>query len=585
MGYRENLIKLGYSKNNIRWDPNIKNKGYSSSGWYYDQDNNGKFDPYIDTYQGKSNTQYTVKSGDNLSSIAKNNNTDINTLLKLNPQIKTPNSIGINSIIKLPIPIIYNNSTNDNFNTYQVKSGDTLYKIAANNNTTVQEILKNNSGINPNLIKPGQSLKLVKRNIYKPKVQNWKDIQNYENNINKLQGADLINTFKQQRPTGTPYIIDDKKNGKLNVYIDGKLIKSFNALHGANGRATKEQLAKWKQLNIAEEDDYTKTYVDKNGKIRNGAGNMSTPAGIFYTDSSGTYHNAPSFMRRDINMLNSNNPNGISSSIHYRDMTGSNVTNGCTGMSAKDLNSLAQILKGYKHVETYILPDNPNNGKFFIRNGKINFSSNRRTMQQNGIFKGFRSNINIKFDGIDNNGQSYGNDRITKTNQFINGLTKYKKQLMGDLGINDDTYNNLSLASLGILGRETSYGTTHSGIGNFGRAIGKFINHNSSSPDYISKYTTYGANQDNNSIGLTQIRMSQLDQHSKQLLNKYHITKEDLVYNPEKAAIATMIKLGQEYRNQGLNIDKAIASWNNGPGYVNSVKQLINDDFNLYTSY
>ena len=32
MGYRENLIKLGYSKNNIRWDTNIKNKGYSSSG-------------------------------------------------------------------------------------------------------------------------------------------------------------------------------------------------------------------------------------------------------------------------------------------------------------------------------------------------------------------------------------------------------------------------------------------------------------------------------------------------------------------------------------------------------------------------
>lgn len=586
MGYRENLIKLGYSKNNIRWDPSIKSKRYSSSGWYYDQDNNGKFDPYKDLYQGKSNTQYIVKSGDNLSSIAKSHNTNINTLLKLNPQIKTPNSIGINSIIKLPIPIInINNNGNNNFNNYQVKSGDTLFKIATNNNTTVQEILKNNSGLNPNLIKPGQSIKLVKRNIYKPKIQNWKDIQNYENNINKLQGADLINTFKQQRPTGTPYIIDDKKNGKLNVYIDGKLIKSFNALHGANGRASKEQLAKWKQLNIAEEDDYTKTYVDKNGKIRNGAGNMSTPAGIFYTDSSGTYHNAPSFMRRDIDMINSNNPNGIASSIHYRDMAGSNVTNGCTGMSAKDLNSLAQILKGYKHVETYILPDNPNNGKFFIRNGKINFSSNRRTMQQNGIAKGFRSNINIKFDGIDNTGQSYGSDRINKTNRFISGLTKYKKQLMSDLGINDDTYNNLSLASLGILGRETSYGNTHNAIGNFGRAIGKFFNHNSSSPDYISKYSIYGANQDNNSIGLTQMRISQLDKHSRELLNKYHITKDDLVYNPEKAAIATMIKLGQEYRNQGLNIDKAIASWNNRPGYVNSVKQLINNDFNLYTNY
>ena len=98
MGYRENLIKLGYSKNNIRWDTNIKNKGYSSSGQYYDQDNNGKFDPYIDTYQGKQKTQYTIKSGDNLSLIAKNHNTDLNTLLKLNPQIKNPNSLNTNSM-------------------------------------------------------------------------------------------------------------------------------------------------------------------------------------------------------------------------------------------------------------------------------------------------------------------------------------------------------------------------------------------------------------------------------------------------------------------------------------------------------
>jgi hypothetical protein len=38
---------------------------------------------------------------------------------------------------------------------------------------------------------------------------------------------------------------------------------------------------------------------------------------------------------------------------------------------------------------------------------------------------------------------------------------------------------------------------------NFARAAHKFISHNNSSPDIYSKYTTYGANKDNNSIGLT----------------------------------------------------------------------------------
>lgn len=45
-----------------------------------------------------------------------------------------------------------------------------------------------------------------------------------------------------------------------------------------------------------------------------------------------------------------------------------------------------------------------------------------------------------------------------------------------------------------------------------------------------------------------------------------------------------MIKLAQEYKNQGLNINKAISSWNNRPDYTKSVQNLINQDFKLYTS-
>jgi hypothetical protein len=43
-------------------------------------------------------------------------------------------------------------------------------------------------------------------------------------------------------------------------------------------------------------------------------------------------------------------------------------TNGCTGLSGKDLRELNKILNGYDNIPTYILPSNPQN-RFMIRNG------------------------------------------------------------------------------------------------------------------------------------------------------------------------------------------------------------------------
>ena len=45
-------------------------------------------------------------------------------------------------------------------NTYTVKSGDYLYKIAQENGTTVEALVRLNNISNPDLIHPGQVLKL-----------------------------------------------------------------------------------------------------------------------------------------------------------------------------------------------------------------------------------------------------------------------------------------------------------------------------------------------------------------------------------------------------------------------------------------
>ena len=95
---------------------------------------------------------YTVKSGDTLYKIAQNYNTTVNEIISLNNLPSNVLSIGQ----QLNIP-----SANDGLEIYTVKSGDTLYKIAQNYNTTVNEIISLNN-LASNLLSIGQQLKIKK---------------------------------------------------------------------------------------------------------------------------------------------------------------------------------------------------------------------------------------------------------------------------------------------------------------------------------------------------------------------------------------------------------------------------------------
>jgi len=96
-----------------------------------------------------SNNTYTVKSGDSLYKIAQNNNTTVNELKSLNNL--TSNLLSIGQVLKIP--------TTTSNNTYIVKKGDSLYKIAQNNNTTVDELIRINN-LGTTLLSIGQVLKL-----------------------------------------------------------------------------------------------------------------------------------------------------------------------------------------------------------------------------------------------------------------------------------------------------------------------------------------------------------------------------------------------------------------------------------------
>lgn len=97
-------------------------------------------------------TTYTVVPGDTLSSIAARYRTTVAELAALN-NIQNPNLI-------YPGQVLTITTFSAPVSSYTVRSGDTLSSIASRFNTSVQELTSLNNLQNPNLIYPGQVLRL-----------------------------------------------------------------------------------------------------------------------------------------------------------------------------------------------------------------------------------------------------------------------------------------------------------------------------------------------------------------------------------------------------------------------------------------
>src|SRR5690606_16464754 len=103
-------------------------------------------------------TTYTVKRGDTLSHIAKRFGTTVNELVRLN-NIKNPNLIFPGQELKINGSASSKSTSSSKAQYYTVKKGDTLSHIAVRYKTTVSNLVKLNPSIkNPNLIFPGQKI-------------------------------------------------------------------------------------------------------------------------------------------------------------------------------------------------------------------------------------------------------------------------------------------------------------------------------------------------------------------------------------------------------------------------------------------
>lgn len=93
---------------------------------------------------------YTIQKGDSLYQIAKRYNLNINDIKSIN-NLKTDN-LSIGQKLKIP-------TTNEKYINYQVEKGDSLYQIAKKFNVTVNEI-KSLNNLTSNILSIGQKLKI-----------------------------------------------------------------------------------------------------------------------------------------------------------------------------------------------------------------------------------------------------------------------------------------------------------------------------------------------------------------------------------------------------------------------------------------
>ena len=162
----------------------------------------------------KSYQTYTVQSGDTLSGIAAKFGTTYQKIAADNG-IANPNIIHPGQVLK-----IYGGANQSNsaasYQTYTVKSGDTLSGIGSRFGVSYQKIAADNNISNPNLIHPGQVLKIYTDQPQQPV---------YETYI--VKSGDTLSEIAQQFKTTVDKIARDNGINNVNLITIGQKLKIY----------------------------------------------------------------------------------------------------------------------------------------------------------------------------------------------------------------------------------------------------------------------------------------------------------------------------------------------------------------------
>lgn len=399
---------------------------------------------------------------------------------------------------------------------YIVKKGDSLWKIAKENNIELDELIR----LNPtkqNMIHPNDILRLEPDKI--TKEINIRDERQRENRLS-LQDITAIQGYRHD----SNYVIIDKKNRQFSIYD-----KDNNLLYSTSNFSTGQ----------SGEDYNTVTYVDKNGNIINKKGNNSTPAGITEISGKGIYHGYPSFTRARTNSNGSKE--NIASSLHYGIIGEKrNASNGCVRIDGKTLCDIEPYVSVGTRI--YTLPEKEGS-RFSLKGGKLNFIADNPYGNDKGdkrFWDDYNVNIDKSYSPLKLKWKKTGNkDYDDNRKNYAQAIVNNKRELQKRFNLTSDEYNRLAELALGLAEQESKFGTST-----------KYkIKENT--PDAMLDIAKYVIRRNKGAIsrGYTQIKNKSDNKELQEIYKELNID-DDNIYNADKSAIATIARLAYMYNNE-----------------------------------
>lgn len=179
--------------------------------------------PVIENPTGTINTEtitYTVQRGDTLWAIARRYGTTVGEIAEIN-NISNPNLIYPGQELRIPT-----NSTTEGEETrgtgdiiYTVQRGDTLSKIAREYNVTVDHIVELNDITNPNLIYPGEKLRITESD-----VTNLSPIPKNNYSTYTVRRGDTLSGIARRFGVSVNYLVTANNIQNPNLIFPGQIL-------------------------------------------------------------------------------------------------------------------------------------------------------------------------------------------------------------------------------------------------------------------------------------------------------------------------------------------------------------------------
>ena len=377
----------------------------------------------------------------------------------------------------------------------------------------------------------------------------WSSIVASQNKINNLptDKAKIITYQRELNESRDNYIIVDKKNYSATVYSwDGKAIKSY-------------------EIGVAKEKSdalLKRSYKTTDGHI------ISTTAGIYTANYRATGRDAYKKYYNDRILTLSNDslrekgvgngetgvalhqvPNGNKDRAEKLKRAGvsdenNRFSSGCINFLPEDFDDCMKNIAGVG-TKVFILPEDSNN-YFTVKNGKLHYAQRKYTGDVPTTSTKNDPVMKISISAKNSNMRQEGKDMAAY-------LASQKHSLSRELGLDNDTYNELAMLVLGMAGQETQWGKPTAGINIFKGHCSYWIKENAEW--LVNTLKWLKGNRSYNSRGINQIKIEgyigdkAVNQEVKNLMLRHGITKDNLT-DPKKSAVATMILLSSIYKDE-----------------------------------